>query len=69
MCKISLQKIGDNIIGFYITSRNFIRYYSIASIIDSLKETETDEEFISRKTTEFLDEIKDYRDVYHLMEI
>ncbi len=56
----TLQFFGENIIGFTITAKNYRRKYSMVLPEDmgGQKELETEDEFISRKTTDFLDEIK-----------
>ena len=62
---IKLRKIGESIISFNITAKNFSRDYPMYLS----KELETTEEFISRRTKDFLDEIKDYREVDRLTKI
>ena len=56
----TLQFFGENIIGFTITAKNYRRKYSMVLPEDmgGQKELETTEEFISRNTTDFLDDIK-----------
>jgi hypothetical protein len=65
--KITLNKYFENIIGFSITANNFRRHY----IIEIMKEKkyETVEQFINRKTKDFLAEIKEYRSVDRLIDV
>ncbi len=51
---VELQMFGESIIGFIITAKNYRRKYPIYLS----REFETTKEFISRNTTDFLDEIK-----------
>lgn len=56
--KVRLQKCGNSIIGFNITYKGYCRNYPMYEC----GELEIVEHFISRKITEFLNEVKDYKE-------